>query len=396
MTALETFELAYDLLRSRRGTKWNRYPKDVIPAWVADMDFAIAPPIQAAIERLIVEERDHGYGYRSGEQSLAMAFAHRMKERYGWEVDPELVLNVTGTVQGMFVAVTGLSEPGDGVMLQTPIYPPFLQTIEQTGRRLVENPLRDTGEKFVLDVEGMRRAADAGTKILMVCNPHNPTGRVFTREELQAIGDLAVERDLIIISDEVHADLVYSGHRHIPTATLGPEIAARTVTLTAASKGFNLAALRTSVVYFGSPELRERLRKVLPDRLLGSSSVVGIDATVAAWYHGQPWLDGVLRRLEENRDFVTQVVREQMPGVHYYPPEGTYLAWLNCAALNLPGESPYHFFLNEAKVGLNEGGAFGPLGQQCVRLNFGTSHEVLEQVLTRMADAIERVPALAR
>jgi len=242
----------------------------------------------------------------------------------------------------------------------------------------------------------MRQAADAGTKVILFCNPHNPTGRVFTRAELRAIGDLAVERDLIIISDEVHADLVFSGHTHIPMATLSPEIAARTVTLTAASKGFNLAALRCSIVYFGSQALRERLRSVLPDRLIGSSSVVGIDATVAAWYHGQPWLDAVLKQLEENRDYVSRYVKEHMPGVHYAAPEGTYLAWLNCEALNLPGASPYDFFLNEAKVGLNEGGSFGPLGKHCVRLNFATSPEVLEQVLERMADAIERVPALAR
>ena len=396
MTMTETFELSLETLRSRRGTKWNRHPQDVLPAWVADMDFAIAPPVQEVIERLIVEEGDYGYGYRNGEHSLPSAFAHRMKERYGWEIDQDLVLNVTGTVQGMFVALMGLSAPDDGVLIQTPIYPPFLATVEQTGRRLVENPLRDTGDGFVLDIAGMRRAADAGTTAILFCNPHNPTGRVFTREELRAIGDLAVERDLIIISDEVHADLVFSGHTHIPMATLSPEIAARTVTLTAASKGFNLAALRCSVVYFGSQALRERLRSVLPDRLVGSSSVVGIDATVAAWYHGQPWLDAVLKQLEENRDYLSQFIKEHMPGVHYYAPEGTYLAWLNCEALNLPGESPYDFFLNEAKVGLNEGGTFGLLGKQCVRLNFATSHEVLEQVLERMADAIERVPALAR
>jgi cystathionine beta-lyase len=396
MTTTETFELSYDTLRSRRGNKWNRYPKDVLPAWVADMDFTIAPPIQEAIERLIVQERDYGYGYRAGEASLPAAFAHRMMYRYGWEIDPSLVLNVTGTVQGMFVAVFGLSQPGDGVLIQTPIYPPFLHTIAQTGRRMIENPLRDTGDGFVLDIEGMRKAADEGTKVLLVCNPHNPTGRVYTREELQAIGDLAVERDLVIISDEVHADLVYSGHKHIPMGTLGPEIAERTVTLTAASKGFNLAALRTSVVYFGSHALRERFSKAMPERLIGSSSVVGIDATVAAWYHGQPWLDEVLAKLEANRDLVTRFVRDQMPGIHYYPPEGTYLAWLNCAKLDLPGESPYDFFLNEAKVGLNEGGTFGPLGQTCVRLNFATSSDVLEQVLGRMADAIERAPALAR
>jgi len=394
MTAEGTFELSLEQLRARHGNKWNRYPKDVMPAWVADMDFTIAEPIQRAIEKLIVEERDHGYGHYVGEERLQAAFAHRMRERYNWEIDEDLVLNVTSTVQGMFAAVMGLSEPGDGVIIQTPIYPPFLATIHDSGRRMVENPLADTGSGWALDIAGLRKAADEGAKILLLCNPHNPTGHVYTREELQAVGDLAIERDLIIVSDEVHADLIYSGQKHIPIATLSPEIAARTVTLTAASKGFNLAALRCSVIYFGSQALRERFRRVLPDRLLGGSSVVGIRATVAAWYHGQPWLDAVLRKLESNRDHVARFVREQLPGIKHYPPQGTYLAWLNCKDLHLPGESPYDFFLNEAKVGLNRGGDFGSLGKECVRLNFATSREVLDEVLGRMADAIERTPAL--
>ncbi len=396
MTTTGTFELSLATLRSRRGNKWNKYPADVLPAWVADMDFRIAEPIQRAIEKLIVEEQDYGYGYRAGENGLPAAFVHRMKERHGWETDPELVLNVTGTVQGLFVSVMGLSQPGDGVIIQTPIYPPFLATVEKTGRRLIENPLIDNGERFVMDIAGLRRAADEGAKIILFCNPHNPTGRVFTREELQAVGDLAVERDLIIVSDEVHADLIYSGHKHIPIATLGPEIAARTVTLTAASKGFNIAALRCSIVYFGSPELRARFNSVLPEYMVGSTSVVGIDATVAAWYHGQPWLDEVLKTLEGNRDYVADFVKEQLPGVSHRASEGTYLAWLNCGGLGLQDQSPYDFFLNEAKVGLNPGGDFGPLGAQCVRLNFATSREVLGQVLGRMADAIERAPLLAR
>jgi len=392
MTTTDTIELSLDFLRSRRGTKWNRYPNDVLPAWVADMDFKIAEPIQRAIERLIVEEGDYGYGYRSGADTLPAAFAHRMMERHGWEIDPSLVVNVTGTVQGMFVAVMGLSEPGDGVLIQTPIYPPFLMTIEKSGRRMVENPLLDTGDRFVLDIEGMRRVADEGTKVLLLCNPHNPTGRVFSREELLAIGELAVERDLIIVSDEVHADLIFSGHRHIPMGTLGPEIAKRTVTLYAASKGFNLAALRCSLLYFGSQELRERFRKVLPDTVLGSSSVVGIEATVTAWYHGQPWQDEVIRKLEANRDRVAAFVKEQMPGIKHYPTEGTYLAWLRCHDANLPDGDAYKFFLEEAKVGLNNGADFGTRGQSCVRLNFATSPEVLDQVLDRMADALERTP----
>ncbi len=385
----DQFEMSYEELRARRGAKWNRYPKDVIPAWVADMDFKIAEPVQAAINKLIYEEQDHGYGFRQGADALPGAFAHRVKERFNWDINPDLVLNMTGTVQGLYTSLLGLSEPGDGAIIQTPIYPPFLMTVEKTGRRMIENPMRDTGEGWELDIEGLRKAAaDSGAKVMMFCNPHNPTGHVFTRDELQTIGDIAIEHDLIIISDEVHCDLIYSGHKHIPIATISPEIAARTVTLMAASKGFNLAAHRCSLIYFGSQELRDRYRKTIPDYVVGSTSVVGIDATVAAWHHGQPWLDAVLKVLESNRDHVTEFIAQQMPGVHYYAPQGTYLAWLNCDKLNLPGESAYHFFLEQAKVGLNEGETFGRLGKNCVRLNFATSREVLDMALDRMAEHI--------
>ena len=385
---METFELAVDALRARQCIKWTRYDADVLPAWVADMDFAVAEPVQAAITRL-VECRDYGYGHRTDEASLAAAFAGRMRDRFGWDVDRERVQTVTEVIQCMFAAVLAFSEPGDGVVVQTPIYPPFLRTVEQTGRRMVDNPLRDDGTRFVLDVDGLRRVVDDRTRVLFVCNPHNPTGRVFEREELLALGELAVERDLLIVADEIHADLVYPGRRHIPLGTLGPAIAARTITLTSATKAFNIAGLRCAVMYFGSDQLRERFRRTIPDSLLGQASVVGVDATIAAWRHGQPWLDAVLARLVANRDRVARFVAEELPGVRHHAPEGTYLAWLDCGDLDLP-ERPYQFFLDRARVGLGNGEDFGPNGRTCVRLNFATSADVLEQVLTRMAEAVHR------
>jgi cystathionine beta-lyase len=289
----------------------------------------------------------------------------------------------------MYAAVLAFSEPGDGAVIQTPIYPPFLATLEKTGRRMVENRLADDGARYVLDAEGLRRAIDDRTRILLFCNPHNPTGRVFERHELQALGELAVERDLIIVADEIHADLAYPGHRHIPLASLGPEIAARTITLTSATKAFNIAGLRCAVMHFGSDELRARFRRTIPDALLGKASVLGVHATIAAWRQGQPWLDGVLKLLETNRDRVARFVAEELPGVRHYSPEGTYLAWLDCRGLDLPG-SPYDFFLEEARVAFSDGASFGEAGRGCVRLNFATSPAVLEQVLERMAEAVQR------
>jgi cystathionine beta-lyase len=387
--ATTTFEIPLATLRARRGTKWNLYPPDVLPAWVADMDFRVPEPVREAMQRL-VDESDFGYPYRTGDATLATAFQERMRDRFGWEIDTARVRTVTELVQCMFATATAYSAPGDGILLQTPIYPPFLNTIEKSGRRLVENRLKDDGTHFALDVESMRDVVDDRTRLLFLCNPHNPTGRVFTRDELMALGELCIERDIIIVVDEIHADLVYPGHTHIPIASLSPEIAARTVTITSATKGFNIAGLRAAVMYFGSDELEERFNAAVPQTLMGQAGITGIDATIAAWRYGQPWLDDVMQRLTSNRDLVDAFVRREMPGIHHRSPEATYLYWLDCRDLNLPDESPQKFFLNRAKVGLNDGGMFGEAGKTCVRLNFATSEEVLTQVLERMAEVVPR------
>jgi cystathionine beta-lyase len=222
----------------------------------------------------------------------------------------------------------------------------------------------------------------------MIPNPHNPTGRVFTREELQALAEVAVERDLVVVSDEIHADLVYSGSKHIPFASLGPDVAARTITLTSATKGFNIPGLRCALMHFGAPELQARFHKVFPLRILGQVNVVGIDATVAAWRHGQPWLKKVMARLEQNRNRLTEFMATEMPRIRFRQPEATYLAWLDCRGLELP-QRPFEFFLELAKVALLDGATFGATHGQCVRLNFATSEPILAQVLERLAGAVK-------
>ncbi|MCC6174838.1 MAG: pyridoxal phosphate-dependent aminotransferase [Chloroflexi bacterium] len=391
----EPFVLSLEALRARRCYKWNRYPTDVLPAWVADMDFAVAEPVQRAILQ-VVEQSDYGYGVGQGVRDNATgmqaAFADRMAEHFGWEVDPDRVQLVSELIQAMYACVMTFSEPGDGIAIQTPIYPPFLNTVADLKRRLVENRLVDDGTRFTLDVEGLRRVVDNRTRILMFCNPHNPTGRVFERDELLAVGQLAVERDLIVLSDEIHADLVYPGQRHIPIASLSPEIAARTITFTSATKGFNIAGLRAALMYFGSDGLRERFFRAIPERLLGQVNVIGIDATIAAWREGQPWLDAVMARLLANRDTLAKYVAEELPGVKIRTPEATYLGWLDCRDLCRDlrlTTSPYQFFLEQAKVGLNDGADFGETGQGCVRLNFATSGEILSQILQRMGQAVQ-------
>jgi cystathionine beta-lyase len=383
---VDRFALDAKELRERRGVKWHHFPEDVLPAWVADMDFAVAKPVQAAI-RATVDRGDYGYAVRQGHSRIQEAFAERMAARFGWELDPECVLPVADLVQAMTACVLAFSDEGEGVIVQTPVYPPFLTTIEQTRRRRDPAPLIDAGDRFVSDEQALARAVAADTRLMMLCNPHNPVGRVFTLEELDAIGCAVVERDLVLVSDEIHCDLVYPGRRHLPTALLGSEVAARTVTLNSATKGFNIAGLRCAVMHFGSPELLERFRTRVPDRLLGAFNVLGHDATVAAWREGQPWLDDVMKVLLANRDRVAAWVKETAPEICHHPPEATYLAWLDCRDLRLPAP-PHEFFLERAKVGMNAGRDFGPEGENCVRLNFATSPAILDEILRRLAAAL--------
>jgi cystathionine beta-lyase len=371
-------------LRRRQGEKWRLYGDDVLAAWVADMDFPVAEPIQRAF-RDLVRRSDFGYPVNPSLPGLPTLFCERMERRFGWAPEPRLVEVMTDVVQGIFVALRQLADRDEGAVVQTPIYPPFLGALGATGRRLVENPLVPGPDRFELDLDGLRTAIDAGTRLLLFCNPHNPSGRVFTRSELERVAEIALERDLIVISDEIHADLVYPGHTHIPFATLSPEVEARTVTLTSATKAFNVAGMRCSVAAFGSRELKRRFLPGPDDRHVhGGANTTGMLAMEMAWRHSQPWLDQVMRYLEANRDFLVRFIAERMPGVVCRAPEATYLAWLDCSALEIEG-GPHRFLLERARVGLSDGATFGAPGLGCVRLNFATSRAILTEILERMA-----------
>jgi len=390
MTSTETigFKLSQGALRARRNAKWNQYGPDVLPAFVADMDFSVAAPIQAAIER-IVRDRDYGYPLRNGERAdrlVARVFAERMKSRYGWELSPDLVLPMADLVQGTCASILAFSDPGDGVVLQTPNYPPFRDAINSVERRLLALPMRDDGTRHVFDMTELEKLVDRQTRIFLLCNPQNPTGRVFSRDELTALGQFAVERDLIVVSDEIHSDLVYPGHQHIPFASLGPEFAARTVTLTSATKSFNIPGLRCALIAFGTEGLRNRFHKIIPQKLTGSANIVGADATVAAWSECQPWLDAVMQHLLTARNRVRDVLAAEAPEIRFHAPEGTYLAWLDCSKLGL-STSAFQFFLDHARIGFSAGETFDPDCTQFVRLNFATSMPILDDILARMIGA---------
>ena len=386
-----SFELSQRALLARRNAKWNQYDADVIPAWVADMDFAVAAPIQAAIER-IVRDVDYGYPLRNGDKAdrlVANAFAMRMKSRFGWEVSPDLVMPMADLVQGTYAPILAFSDPGDGVVLQVPNYPPFRDAISTTERKLLALPMRDDGTRHVFDMAELKKLVDKRTRIFILCNPQNPTGRVFSRDELLALGQFAVEHDLIVVSDEIHSDLVYPGHQHIPFASLGPDIAARTVTLNSATKSFNIPGLRCALIAFGSEGLRDRFHKRIPLKLTGGGNVVGVDATVAAWTECQPWLDAVMEHLLKARNRIVDVLTAEVPDIRFHAPEATYLAWLDCRKLGL-STSAFQFFLNKARIGFSAGETFDPDCAQFVRFNFATSMPILDEILDRIVSATRK------
>lgn len=379
-------ELSEAFLRSRRSNKWHLHPSDVIPAFVADMDFRVADPIQAAIER-IVSLRDYGYAKREGDSTVQAAYVRYMRRRFGLSLDPDLVKPVGDLVQGTFASILAFSEPGDGVILHVPNYPPFREAITSTGRMLKPLTMRDSGQRYEFDVEEMTSLVDPRTRIILVCNPQNPTGRVFGRDELLAIGRLAIARDLIIVADEIHCDLVYPGATHIPMASLGPEIAARTITLNSATKSYNIPGHRCALMHFGSAELLARFHARIPARVTGAPGVVGVDATIAAWDEGQPWLDAAMAHLLIARNHLLAVLAKEIPEIKLHAPEATYLAWLDCTALDLP-TTAFEFFLQQAKIGFSAGENFEPSATQFVRFNFATSRTILDEILGRMVKAL--------
>lgn len=377
------------VLRRRAGAKWRKHGPDVLAAWVADMDFPPFPPLAARLSEQIATG-DLGYPHLYVEPNPVIeAFCAWAERRYDWRVDPARVQLSVDVLQPIAVMIDRMTQPGDGVVVQTPIYPPFLRTIETAGRRVVDNPLGAAADGYPLDLDGLRACIDERTRMLLICNPHNPTGRVFSRADLEALAQVAIEFDLTIVSDEIWADFIYPGGTHLPFATLGGEVAERTVTLTAATKTFSFAGLRMAVAHFGSARLQEAYQS-LGRFLLGGQPGPGAVASICAWTEGDRWVDELVPYLDHNRRRVAHFVAANLPGVTTAVPEATYLAWLDCRELVASGRcaNPAEFFLERAKVALNDGSEFGVHGEGFARLNFATSTAMLDRVLSRLADSL--------
>ena len=374
-------------LQRQLGEKWNTYEPDVLPAWVAQMDYPLAEPIRDVLRSAALGS-DVGYPISPRETPVLELFAERMQRRFGWKVEPRSCEIVSDVVQGIYLSMMLLRGERDGVVVQTPIYPPFLSGVRETGSRLVENRMRSAAGGWELDLDGLRAAVDERTGMFLLCNPHNPTGRVLGRNELEAIAQVALEHDLVIGSDEIHSDLVYAGRAHIPIASLAPEVEARTVTLSSASKAFNIPGLRCAVAHFGSPALQKRLNQAAPRSSRGGIGILGLSATEAAWSHSDPWLDDVRGYLQANRDFLRSEVARRFSQVVFHPPEAAYLAWLDWSAYSLE-PSPARYFHDRGRVALSEGRLFGEGFEDYARINFATSRAILSQVLDRIQTALD-------
>ena len=381
-------DLSIEDLRRRPGSKWRVDP-DVLPAWVADMDFPVAPVIADAIEHT-VRHGDLGYPRWEDGHPLRAAFADRMRERYGWAVDVADVREHTDVVQAVQLLLHLGTAPGDAVAVHTPTYPPFHHTVGAMGRKRVDVPFLRTPAGWAANTAGLADAVAAhDCRALLLVNPHNPTGRVLTRDELGEIAAIAHRHDLLVISDEIHAELAFPPHEHVPFASLDADAAARTVTLTSASKAFNLAGLRCSVAHFG-PRRLLALRDAEPTELYGAVSTLAVVAAVAAWRHRGDWQERLLRVLDRNRRMVADAVASWAADPDPMP-EATYLYWFAADALGL-GDDPVAEVLARARVLLSGGPIFGEDGRRYLRLNFATSAVILEDVLGRLAGLQARTP----
>ena len=375
----------FDAVYDRRGTgssKWSKYPTDILPMWVADMDFPAAPEILEAIRNRL-EHPMLGYGVARDE--LRARIVEDMQSKYHWSITPEDIVFLPGVEPGFNMGLKAMLEPGDGLVVQTPVYRPILNAPSHWGLVRNDVPLRQTELGYVMDVDPLA-AALSQSRALLLCNPQNPTGKVFTKDELTEIATLCRDNDALIISDEIHCDLLFDGRHHIPIATLSEETANRTITLMAASKTFNIAGLKTAFAIIQNKSIRERfvLSKL---GMVDSVNVLGLEATLAAYTHASGWKARMLSYIQANRDYLSQQVALRFPAIRLIKAEATFLAWLDCSELGLAGD-PQAFFLEHGKVGFSAGSEFGAAYGDYVRVNFGCPRSLLSEGLDRMERAL--------
>jgi len=361
--------------------------EDVLPLWVADMDFA-APE---AVTRALAERAAHPiYGYTFYPDSLYDALIGWLKQRHGWEVQREWIVMAPGVVPSLFASVMAFAPEGEGVIVQPPVYFPFFSAVTTNRRRLIRNPLRLEGERYAMDFEHLERCAAEGARLLLLCSPHNPVGRVWCREELEELLRIARRHDLTILADEIHADLVYPGERHTVLAMLANE-SDKIVTAVAPSKTFNIPGLGLSALIVPDAAQREALEKTFGTLHSANTNPFSIAAFEAAYRGGADWLDSLLDYLRGNRDLVRGYLAECLPAIRLVEAQGTYLLWLDCRELGMSDAQLREFFVQQARVGMNPGTAFGAEGSGFLRLNIASPRHVIADALQRIEHAVRNL-----
>lgn len=374
---LESISLAS--LQARESVKWTAYPPEVLPAFVAEMDFPLAEPVRSALASAI-ERGDTGYA-NAAAAGLGEAFSGFAKRRWNWEVDPADVHATTDVVRGLTELLAVLIEPGDGVIVNPPVYYPFFSLIEEAGGTVVEAPLGESGR---LDLRSIETRFRGGARTMLLCSPQNPTGAVPSPEELAALADLAVRYDARILSDEIHAPLTLPGATHTPFLSVSPEAAECGICLTSASKSFNLAGLGCAVIVTASARAGQVVDRLPPGAL--HPGHLGVIAARAAFTDGDDWLDQVIEQLDRNRTLLGSLLADRLPAVSWVPPRAGYLAWLGCRDAGL-GDDPAAAILERSNLALSSGPMFGRGGAGHCRLNFGTTPALVEEAVDRLCRA---------
>jgi cysteine-S-conjugate beta-lyase len=373
--------LKYDAVEKVFGTD------DVLPLWVADMDI----PAPKAVQRALIKRVHHPvYGYSMHNTCFFKSIIKWLDKRFDYKVEKEWITCTPGIVPAINIAVMSLSDPGDEIIIQPPVYPPFFTAVTKQDRTLITNPLKETDGYYEIDFEDLESKISSKTRMLILCNPHNPVGRVFNREELVRLGDICLKNNIIIVSDEIHADIVYAPNKHIPIASIDPKYADITITCMAPSKTFNIAGFATSEIIIPNEEIRKKFRRITETLHICNGNILGDAALIASYQHGEKWLKKLLKLLEHNINFVISYAEEHIPSLKIRRPESTFLLWLDCRGWGMSREELNDFFIHEAKLGLNDGGSFGDCGNGFMRMNIGTCTCNLKKAMKQLQAAAKK------
>ena len=381
----------FDKTIDRRATnsyKWDSAPEGVLPMWVADMDFRTAPAIIDALQKRVA----HGiFGYTRVPDAYYDAVTSWFSRRHGWDIDREWIIYTSGVVPAVSAVIKALTVPGDKVIVQTPVYNCFFSSIRNNGCEIVSNPLRRTADTYEMDFDALERcAADPRAKVMLLCNPHNPAGRVWTPDELTRLGNICLRNGVTVVADEIHCELVYQGFKYTPFASLSDAFLHRSVTCVSPSKAFNIAGLQIANIVAFDNDLRSRIDKAININEVCDVNPFGVAATIAAYNEGEEWLNQLVDYLHGNYEAMAEFCRRELPEFPITRLEGTYLVWMDCSSLGMPSDALEHALLDDARLWLNAGTMYGAEGEGYMRWNIACPRSVMLDGLNRFLNFVRR------